>query len=494
MASELNGKLFADKYRVDEVIGDSSFGAMYRGMNILLDKPIAICVPTGGSADFLERAKAAASVSHPNLLNLSDLGSDVDGTAYAIYESAPREMLADGLAREGQLPFEMAIDIARQIGAGLSAAHAAGLVHGDLSPSNVIVSSSEPGRVGVKIFGFGSKNALRDHSTDPARFDYLAPEQCSGAEHADSRGDIYSLGAILYHSLAGSPPFVGDSASDVMMRQIEEPPPPLSSFRTDLPAWIEPVILQAMAKNPDARYQTVDALVNDLANASAFPTAAAATAESANNLWKTAFVVLAGISLLTVGLIYMTYSRQTDPTTALQPDANGMPVQPINPATGVEEQNLLNLPPEFAYDANTNTMVPTGAVPGDAGNPWLNGNAPPAGGPPIAPGGQVIPVPQGQSPFTPPAGCINPVWDPQRYGWLCDFPANQSVRPTPTSRPPANTNTNSGTTPASTPVPTRPTPTPRPANTPARPASTPAANRPDPNGEEGTDESSKFHL
>jgi serine/threonine protein kinase len=471
----LLGKLIADKYRVDELIGESSFGSLYRGMNTLLDKPVAIGV---GKEGFLDRAKAAAKISHPNLLNLNDLGTDADGTAYAIYEAAPSEMLVEALDREGQIPFEMAIDIARQIGAGLSAAHTSGLIHGDLTPANVIVSSSEPGRVGVKVFGFGSANALHDGSTDPARFAYLAPELCAGAEHADNRGDIYSLGAILYQALAGSAPFIGESASDVMMRQIEEPPPPLSSFRTDLPAWLEPVILQAMAKNPDARYQTIDAFVNDLANASAVPTVATDSGDGANNLWKTAFVVLAGISLLTVGLIYMTYSRQTDPTTALQPDANGMPVQPINPATGVEEQNLSSLPPEFSYDANTNTMVPTGGgVPGDAGNPWLNGTNPPAGGPPIGPGGGTITVPLGgTSPFMNDPNCI-----PQPSGiMLCTVPVAPTPAPkvSPTPRVPANANT--GTSPAASPSPVRPSPTPQ--RTPA-PARTPAANRPDPNGE-----------
>lgn len=467
---------------MDELIGESSFGKLYSGTNTLLEKPVAIVIPTEHDEDLLARAKAAAKVSHPNLLNLTDLGTDADGTTFAIYESAPGELLADAVAREGQLPFEMAIDIAKQAGAALSAAHANSLVHGDLSPSNIIVSSSEPGRALVKVLGFGSRSAIEtaaegDGGREPGRFAYLAPERCSGSEEADGRGDIYSLGVILYQMLAGSVPFAGETAGEVMLRQIDEPPPPLSSFRTDLPAWIEPVILQAMAKDPDARYRSVDAFVNDLSNASAVPTAVVADAEGQNNLWKTAFVVLAGISLLTVGLIYLTYSRRTDPATALQPDANGMPVQPINPATGVEEQNLSNLPPDYTMlDANSNTALPPGTVPGDGSNPWLNGTAPPPGAPSIPPGGQIIQVPQGQSPFMTDPNCVL-----QPSGiYLCPVPVTPTPTPkaTPTPRATPASNANTGTTPAATPTPQQA----RPSPTPAQPARTPVGTRPDPNG------------
>lgn len=478
MAEELTVRLIEDKYRVDELIGEGAFGALYRGTNTLLDKQVSILIPadTRNPDAFFEQTRAAAKISHPNVLGLSDFGTDDQGPAYAIYDAAPGETLADALAREGQLPAEMAIDIVRQAGAALSAAHAAGLIHGDLSPSKIIVSSSEPGTVAVRVFGFGSENALAASSAGPERFAYLAPEQCSGAEEADGRGDIYSLGAILYESVAGSRPFVGETASDVMMAQIEEPPPPLSSFRTDLPAWIEPVILKAMAKNPDARYQTVDDFVNDLSSAGTAPVAAA-VADSSNNLWKTAFVVLAGISILTVGLIYMTYSRQTDPTTALQPDANGMPVQPINPATGIEEQNLANLPADFNFNANSNTALPVDTLPGGDGyNPWATG-APPPGAPAIPPGGRVIEVPPGQSPFMMDPNCIL-----QPSGiYLCPVPITPtpSPKPSPSPRAPANANANTGTTPAAMPTPQ----TTRPSPTPARPASTPA-NRHDPDAEE----------
>ena len=275
--------------------------------------------------------------------------------------------------------------------------------------------------------------------------------------------------------LSGSTPFTGGTPTEVMMRHIEEPPPPLSSFRMDLPPTLEPVILKALAKNPEARYETADEFAADLANAVAGqPVAATAAANSGNNIWKTAFVVLAGISLLTAAMIYLTYTKQTDPTTAAQPDANGMPVQPINPATGVEEQNLSNLPPDYTmFDANTNTAIPPGTVPGDAGNPWLNGNAPP-GGAPLPPGGSVIQIPPGgTSPFMADSNCI-----PQPSGiLLCTVPITPTPSPRPSATPRVPANANTGTAPAATPTPqpVRPSPTPAPART-------PAVNRPDPNG------------
>jgi len=487
MATENNGRIIADKYRVDELITDGSFVSLFRGTNTLLEKPVSIALPIDGAGDpdrFFSEAKAAAKISHPNVLNLTDFGTDKGEAVYAIYESAAGETLREAISREGQLPVEMAIDVAKQTGAAMSAAHAGGFVHGNLTPSNIIVSSSEPGRVSVKVYGFGTANAINEDSEAslrPSSFAYLAPEQCSGSEEADRRGDVYSLGAILFEMLSGSAPFLGETPSEVMMRQIEEPPPPLSSFRQDLPAWLEPVLLKAMAKNPDARYQSIDEFVNDLSSAALLPAGAAVGAvDGSNNIWKTAFVVLAGISLLTVGLIYMTYSPRTDPATVLQTDANGMPVQPINPATGVEEQNLSNLPPDYTmYDANTNTMIsPGGVVPGDAGNPWLNGTAPPAGAPNIGAGGQVIQVPGGNSPFMSDPNCI-----PQPSGiMLCTVPVNPTPtpRPSPTPRTGAPTNTNTGTTPAATPTPQPARPSPTPARTPSRPSNTPAANRPAP--------------
>lgn len=478
--------MIAGKYRVEERIGSNGLGEMYRGTNELLEKPVSIALlPADLAVDqtisgrFFSEAKAAAKIGHPNILNLSDFGNDPSGAAYAVYEAANGETLREALEREGQLPLYMAMHIANQIASALSAANSNGLVHGNLSPENVIVGGSEPGTIAVKVFGFATPNAIDDNGTEqgPDRFAYLAPEQCAGADAADERGDVYSLGVILFEMLAGSKPFTGTTATDVMMRQIEEPPPPLSAFRQDLPAGIELVVIKALAKDPEARYQTAAEFADDLRVAeeggSVSAAAAAAVTESNNNIWKTAFVVLAGVSLLTVALIYATSVKQTDPATALQPDANGMPVQPINPSTGVEEQNLANLPPDYTtFDANSNTGLPPGTLPGGDGyNPWANGGAPPPGAP-FPQGGGTVTVPMGTSPFMQDTQCVM-----QPSGiLLCPVPVTPTpvpkTTPTPRSTPPANANT--ATAPAATPTPRA---TPAPPRTPAAaPAKTPNAN------------------
>lgn len=520
MPGELTGKLIADKYRVDAFLGPAGLGELYRGTNTLLDKPVSISILTGGNGSaqsFFAEAKTAAKVNHPNVLSLVDFGT-YDGTSYAVFEAAGGETLAEALRREQRLPVDMSVAIARQIASGLDAAHATrsdaqgptsnipslgshqnlgpwtsgpgtagGVIHGNLNPANIVVASTSPDEVAVKIFGFGTANAIDEGTPDPSRFAYLAPEQCSGGEMPDARGDIYSAGAILFEMLAGEPPFRGETPTEVMTRHVDEPPPPLSAFRDDLPPELEPVILKAMAKDPEARYRTAGEFAADLDLAmTGQPTAVAAAAdagEGTNNIWKTAFVVLVGISLLTIGLIYATSVKQTDPATAVQSDANGMPVQPINPATGVEEQNLSNLPPDYTMLGNSNINPALGdSVPGDASNPWLNGNMPPAGAPAIPPGGQVVQVPPGQSPFMMDPNCI-----PQPSGiYLCPVPVTPTPAPRATASPRnANANTNSAAPPAATPTPqARPTATP--ARSPANPARTPAPanNRPAPTGDQ----------
>jgi len=229
-----------------------------------------------------------------------------------------------------------------------------------------------------------------------------------------------------------------------------------------------------MSKNPEMRYQTVAEFSNELEG---FVSLRAVDAEpqvetQKHDIWKTAFVVLAGISLLTVALIYATSVKQTDPTTQLQPDANGQPVQPINPATGVQEQALANMQTMSTEVTNSNMAVPPGTLPGGDGyDPWKNGGQPPPGAPK---GGQTVTIdPNNPSVFMPPEGCI-----PQPSGiLLCPAPVNKAVKPTPTPRPNANANVQASPTPKPE---MKPTPVEKPVTrpTPAKPQTTSPSGKP----------------
>jgi len=199
-------------------------------------------------------------------------------------------------------------------------------------------------------------------------------------------------------------------------------------------------------------------------------------AEKKQDPWKTAFIVLVGVVLLSAVLIYSTSSPRTEPTTALQADANGQPVQPLNPASGVEEERLAAMPAD-AISSNSNIATQPGQIPGGDGyNAWANGGVPPAGAPRTGPGGGYVTVPNTGSQFMPPECIMQPSGI-----YLCPVPANANaaVKPTPSPKAtPQNANVQPsptpavGATPKATPATARPSPMPRTRST-AAPAKTP---------------------
>ncbi|MFZ1699359.1 MAG: protein kinase [Pyrinomonadaceae bacterium] len=394
MSEDILGKLVAEKYRVENLIGESDMGDLYAGRNEIVDKPVTVKIlPLALSVDqrwtkrFIDESRAAATVSHPNILNLTDFGNDAKGTAYAVFEPIAGKQLSEITSEP--LKEDRAIAIATQIAAAVSAAHEKKLVHGRLSPDCVIVETDETGADSVKVYGFGGDPMSVSRDADPH---YLAPEQCNSFPVADERSDVYSLAVMIYEMLSGVLPFEGKTPAEILERSSSEPPPPLSAFRKDLNPEIEPIILTAMSANAERRYQTMAAFAEDLNLLSSRIAPAKTTAAAANgrSIWKTSVVALVGVSVLAVALIYATSVRKTDPTTQLQADAGSFPVQPIGPATGAQEESLARLPAMTDAEILATSQQPISDLPGGDGyNAWANGGAPPTGAPPL---GAVIPM------------------------------------------------------------------------------------------------------
>jgi serine/threonine protein kinase len=493
MLDQFIGQTLADKYRIDSVMRDGGgLGKVYRATHLLMDKPVtvkillpALAVDDSIVKRFSAEARTVSRISHPNILNVTDFGSDKNGTTYIVFEGADGGSLKDEIIRKNKLPFERAAKIARQIAAALAAAHANGLIHRRLNTENILLAHAPDNTEFIKVLDFGAvtenETDLLNDKSNTRNLEYLSPEQNASITEADERSDIYALGVIFYEMLAGEVPYAADNATDLLLKQANNPPAPLSAFRGDLPAAVEPIILRALAKNPDMRYQTVTeflAELNGISNASAGETQTVVIPTEAlendsknvrNNIWKTAFVVLAGISLLAIGLIYATQTKQTDPATVLQNDANSQPVQPLNPATGMNETGAAVLTP-YSTDmtANSNMMmtmpqtVPGGDGYGDGYNPWARG-VPPPGAPTYVPqGGQMIDPNNPNSIFMQDGTVLVPV------------PVNANVSTNANARPAATPNANVRTAPANTTVAATPTPGANPQASPVKPANTPA--------------------
>jgi eukaryotic-like serine/threonine-protein kinase len=279
----LLGTVVDDRYEVSEVLGEGGMGTVYRVRHRILERPFALKVLRADlSRDsdlgvrFTREAKAAASISHPNVVQITDFGSLPSGQPYFVMELLVGESVNAVIGKGGPLPAARAVRMLLQIVDALAAAHAAGIVHRDLKPDNIFVCQTPSGEELVKVLDFGlAKVAGQSRLTKAGLVfgtpHYMSPEQASGGT-IDERTDLYALGVVMYEMFTGRVPFEADTYMGVLTKHLYvEPTPPsvLLGEPAELGA-LEQVILRCLEKKPEKRYESMAALAAELKRVASF--------------------------------------------------------------------------------------------------------------------------------------------------------------------------------------------------------------------------------
>ncbi|HEX2412243.1 MAG TPA: serine/threonine-protein kinase [Solirubrobacteraceae bacterium] len=256
-------------YRIEERIGRGGMGVVYRAEHLNLRRRAAVKIIAPDLAEsegfrerFTREARVAAALQHPNIVTVYDAG-EVDGLLYLAMQYIEGEDLAARLRRERRLRPYRAIDVCRQVASALDAAHAMGLIHRDVKPANVLIE----GRTAF-LTDFGLTKRLEGTHAQLTRagdvvgtIHYVAPEQIEG-RRVSARSDVYSLGCLFYHCLAGQVPFAHDTDVAVIYAHLSEEPPRLSSLRPELPEGLDAVMAKALDKSPDRRFPSCGDLIS----------------------------------------------------------------------------------------------------------------------------------------------------------------------------------------------------------------------------------------
>ncbi len=258
----------ADRYRIEEEIGRGGMAAVYLAEDLKHARKVAIkvLVPSGASQSyepqrFLREIRIAARLSHPQILPVHDSG-ECDGLLYFVMPYAGCETLRDRLEREGPLPIDVALRVARAVGAALAYAHRHNVIHRDIKPENILLQEGEPVvadfGVATAISAAAGENIyITDRGFAVGTPAYMSPEQASAERDLDGRSDLYSLACVLFEMLTGQPPFSGSSARATMARHAIEPAPSIRSLRPTVPVAVELALTRALAKAPEDRFSAM---------------------------------------------------------------------------------------------------------------------------------------------------------------------------------------------------------------------------------------------
>ncbi|HEX3130989.1 MAG TPA: protein kinase [Thermoanaerobaculia bacterium] len=266
------GALMGQRFEILAVLGAGGMGVVYKARDRELDDLVALKMLKRellADRTHLERLKAeiklARRITHPNVLRTHDFG-DIDGIPFISMEYVRGVTLRYLLDQTHRLPYSAGLRLAKQLCAGLGAAHAVGVMHRDIKPENLILEPTG----NAKLMDFGIARPVRRMETGQTEAGfivgtplYMSPEQLRG-EEADTRADIYSTGVVLFEIFTGELPFKGQSAMQIMLKHLEEPPPAPRTVWPEVPPKLEAIILRCLEKDPAARYRSVDELLKDL--------------------------------------------------------------------------------------------------------------------------------------------------------------------------------------------------------------------------------------
>jgi eukaryotic-like serine/threonine-protein kinase len=275
-SDSLINTLFDGRYRILRKLGSGGMANVYLAEDEELGRRVAVKILNDRYANddlFIERfrreAKSAAGLSHPNIVSIYDRGQ-AEGTYYIAMEVIEGRSLKELIMTRGALPIGTAIAHAKQLLEALRFAHRHGIIHRDIKPHNVLVSADQHAKANeprLKVTDFGIARHGASQMTEAGSImgtaQYLSPEQARGAP-VTAASDLYSAGVVLYEMLTGKVPFTGDSAIEIAMKHVNDLPAPPSALRPEIPVELDQIVLRALAKDPEERYQSAEEFIEDL--------------------------------------------------------------------------------------------------------------------------------------------------------------------------------------------------------------------------------------